>query len=168
MPRGRGSGPGRGKGGSAGLDLSPCAERVPVHGLGGRGRGPAAATPRFLGRLPDNAISLTETLPFGVKRIDASDRDARRRVPERLPRRRRAHRDHRHRHRPDHPDLVANLDRARARTARALLHRRTATATARTSPARPPPPLNSVGVVGVAPEARLVAVKVLDDSGNGD
>ena len=43
----------------------------------------------------------------------------------------------------------------------------TATATARTSPGSSPPPPTARGVVGVAPQAKIMTVKVLDADGAG-
>ena len=68
-----------------------------------------------------------------------------------------------------HPDLVPNLDTAlglQLHDSRA--RRRTATATGPTSPGSSPPPTTASGVVGVAPSARLVPIKVLDDTGQGE
>ena len=135
-------------------------------------RGSAAAAealrhnPRVVSVEPDRSIELTETLPFGVKRISAyrtdgggayqagfRGRGARIAVLDTgidL----------------DHPDLVAGIDGALGRNC--------------VDGTRPPDdgyghgthvagtaaaPLNGVGVVGVAPEARLVAIKMFTDSG---
>ncbi len=124
--------------------------------------------PNVLGVFADNAIALTETLPFGVKRIDAyvpgtpggayqsNYRGATARIGIidtgiDL----------------DHPDLAASIDQASGKNC--------------VDPSLPPndgyghgthvagsaaAPLNGVGVVGVAPEATLVPIKVFDDAGN--
>ena len=134
-------------------------------------RGSAAAAqalrnnPRVLSVEPDRAIELTETLPFGVKRISAyllegvgayqaGFRGAGARIAVLdtgidL----------------DHPDLVASIDGALGRNCvdESLPpndgHGH-GTHVAGTAAA----PRNNVGVVGVAPEARLVAVKMFSDT----
>lgn len=122
--------------------------------------------PRVVSVEPDRSLELTETLPFGVKRISAYRTDgggayqagfrgsgARIAVLDTgidL----------------DHPDLVASIDGALGRNCidgtlppnDGYGH---GTHVAGTAAA----PLNGVGVVGVAPEARLVAVKMFTDSG---
>jgi subtilisin len=117
---------------------------------------------------PDNAITLTETLPYGVKRIDAyvpgtpggayqsNYRGATARIGIidtgiDL----------------DHPDLAASIDLASGKNC--------------VDTSLPPndgyghgthvagsaaAPLNGIGVVGVAPEATLIPIKVFDDAGN--
>ena len=134
-------------------------------------RGSAAAAqalrnnPRVVSVEPDRAIELTETLPFGVKRISAyrdpggayqaGFRGAGARIAVLdtgidL----------------DHPDLVANIDGALGRNCvndtlppnDVYGH---GTHVAGTAAA----PRNNVGVVGVAPEASLVAVKMFTDTG---
>ena len=67
-----------------------------------------------------------------------------------------------------HPDLVANIDSASGATASQPGRRRTVTATGPTSPGSLPPPMNGLGVVGVAPKPALVPIKVLDDTGSGE
>jgi subtilisin family serine protease len=67
----------------------------------------------------------------------------------------------------DHPDLVANIDAASSRNCLAIGsapedghgHGTHVSGTAAA-------PLNGEGVVGIAPEAQLVAVKMFDDAGN--
>ena len=117
---------------------------------------------------PDYAVTLTETLPFGVKRIDAHVPGS----PDGA---------YQNGYRGagariaiidtgidlDHPDLAASMDPAGGKNCLA--------------PGTPPndghghgthvsgtaaAPLNGNGVVGVAPEAQLVPVKVFDDAGN--
>lgn len=123
--------------------------------------------PRVASVLADRAVHLTETLPFGVQRVDAftltgdgayqagfKGTGARIAVIDTgidL----------------DHPDLAAAIDNATGRNC--------------VNPALPPDdgyghgthvagtaaaPLNGVGVVGIAPESQLVPVKVFDDAGN--
>ncbi|MGH2463803.1 MAG: S8 family serine peptidase, partial [Candidatus Limnocylindria bacterium] len=118
---------------------------------------------------PDYAVYLTESLPNGIERISAFDNDT--------PSSSAYHQGFRGNGARiaimdtgidlDHPDLVNAIDQALGKNC--------------VSPALPPndgyghgthvagtaaAPLNGVGVVGVAPEARLVAVKVFDDAGN--
>ncbi|MGH2455594.1 MAG: S8 family serine peptidase [Candidatus Limnocylindria bacterium] len=123
-------------------------------------------SPRVASVQADGAVHLTETLPFGVKRVDAyrsgsgafqagfRGNGARIAVLDTgidL----------------DHPDLVASIDGALGSNCvnpglspnDGYGH---GTHVAGTAAA----PLNGTGVVGVAPEARLVAVKVFDDAGN--
>ena len=154
-------------GGSVGMKYDKA-----LHGFQFRGSADAAAalegTPGVLSVEPDSALHLQETLPFGIERIGAYDREgtdgayqqgfrgagARIAVLDTgidL----------------DHPDLVDSIDTALGRNC--------------VQPNLPPndgyghgthvagtaaAPVNGVGVVGVAPEARLVAVKMFDDSGN--
>jgi len=136
-------------------------------------RGSAAAadalrrSPRVASVEPDRSLELIETLPFGVKRISAyrtggggayqaGFRGAGARIAVLdtgidL----------------DHPDLVASIDSALGHNC--------------VNPTLPPndgyghgthvagtaaAPLNGTGVVGVAPEARLVAIKMFTDSGS--
>ena len=117
---------------------------------------------------PDRPITLTtETLPTGIERVSAYDNDARPTARiARIPGQRGADRRPGHRHRLDHPDLVASIDRVRKNCV---------------TPGAPPndgyghgthvagtaaAPINRVGVVGAAPEAGLVAVKVFNDAGS--
>ncbi len=116
---------------------------------------------------PDHSIALTETLPFGVKRVSAyrpagggAYQDGYRGAGARIAI-------------LDtgiylsHPDLAASIDSSLGKNC--------------VNEANPPndgyghgthvagtaaAPLNGTGVVGVAPEARLVAVKVFTDSGS--
>jgi subtilisin len=115
----------------------------------------------------DHAIHLTETAPFGISRIHALRFDATGAY------------DHGYRGAGariaildtgidlTHPDLAASIDNASGINC--------------LNPALPPQdghghgthvsgtaaaPLNGIGVVGVAPEATLVAIKMFDDAGN--
>ena len=125
--------------------------------------------PRVASVTPDHAIQLVESLPHGIERIWAYDNDTT------------ADSAYHHGFRGngariaildtgidlDHPDLAASIDQGLGKNC--------------VTPGAPPEdgyghgthvagsaaaPLNGVGVVGVAPEARLVAVKVFDDAGN--
>jgi subtilisin len=143
-----------------------------LHGFQFQGSAQAAAalqqSPGVISVEPDSALYLQETLPFGIERIGAYEpenpngayqqgfRGAGARIAVLdtgidL----------------DHPDLVGSIDGALGKNC--------------VNPALPPndgyghgthvagtaaAPLNDVGVVGVAPEARLVAVKMFDDAGN--
>jgi subtilisin family serine protease len=157
----------RSEGGSIGLTY-----RHAVKGFQFDGSAKAAAA---LARNPqvrtvslDHALTLTETLPYGIKRIDAhvpgspdgayqnGFRGAGARIAIidtgiDL----------------DHPDLAASVDVTGGKNCQALGtppndgHGH-GTHVAGTAAA----PLNGVGVVGVAPEAQLVPVKVFDDAGN--
>ena len=145
------------------------------HALNGfQFKGSAAAAdalrhnPAVRGVYPDYAVTLSETLPYGVQRINAYGpsapggayqagyRGATARIAIidtgiDL----------------DHPDLAAHIDAASGKNC--------------VDPTLPPndghghgthvagsaaAPLNGVGVVGVAPDATLVPVKVFDDAGN--
>ena len=68
----------------------------------------------------------------------------------------------------DHVDLAANIDPASASTASTPASRRTTTrGTARTSRAPQRPRSTAQGVVGMATNAQLIPVKVLDSTGFG-
>ena len=124
--------------------------------------------PNVRGVFPDNPVFLTETLPYGVKRIDAyvsgtpggayqaGYRGATSRIAildtgTDL----------------DHPDLAASIDAASGKNCidtslppnDGYGH---GTHVAGSAAA----PLNGIGVVGVAPQATLVPVKIFDDAGN--
>ncbi len=125
--------------------------------------------PRVASVTPDYALQLVESLPHGVERIWAYDNDT--------PANSAYHQGYRGNGARiaildtgidlDHPDLAASIDQGLGKNC--------------VTPGAPPEdgyghgthvagsaaaPLNGVGVVGVAPEARLVAVKVFDDAGN--
>src|SRR5439155_11324689 len=155
-------------GGKAGLKYSHA-----LQGFQFKGSAKAAASlaknPRVASVTPDHAIHLTETVPNGISRIhawsfsgpsagayQAGFRGAGTRIAI-----------------LDtgidltHPDLAASIDNASSKNC--------------LNPALPPQdghghgthvsgtaaaPLNGVGVVGVAPEATLVAIKMFDDAGN--
>src|SRR6185503_5099665 len=124
--------------------------------------------PQVRGVYPDNAIALTETLPYGVKRIDAyvpgtpggayqsNYRGATSRIGVidtgiDL----------------DHPDLAASIDLASGKNCvNALLPPNDGYGHGTHVAGSAAAPLNGVGVVGVAPEATLIPIKVFDDSGN--
>ena len=118
---------------------------------------------------PDAPIELTELLPIGIERISAYDIQT--------PQTDAYHNGYRGNGARiaivdtgidlDHPDLAASIDHGSSKNC--------------VNPGTPPEdgyghgthvagtvavPGNNVGVVGVAPEADLVAVKVFDDSGN--
>jgi subtilisin len=154
-------------GGQSGLVYSHA-----MHGFQFRGSAQAAAAlehnPRVASVQPDSAVYLTDLLPHGVDRVEAWDqagtdgsyqqgfrgRGARIAIMDTgidL----------------DHPDLVSAID--------------VALGTNCVSPGLPPndgyghgthvsgtaaAPYNTIGIVGVAPEARLVPIKVFDDAGN--
>jgi fibronectin type 3 domain-containing protein len=128
-----------------------------------------ANDPRVVSVLPDRALYLTaETLPFGIERIAAYG------LGEDVGAYQEGYRGNGARVAIldtgidlDHPDLAANIDQDLGKNC--------------LNTALPPndgyghgthvagtvaAPLNAVGVVGVAPEARLVAVKMFDDVGN--
>jgi subtilisin family serine protease len=153
-------------GGAAGLVY-----RHALNGFQFRGSAAAAAAlgrnPRVASVEPDRPVFLTETLPWGVWRVDAyvPDGDGAYQAGFRGAGARIAVLDTG----IDlgHPDLVGSIDPALGRNC--------------VDGAQPPndgyghgthvagiaaAPLNGEGVVGVAPEARLVAVKVFDDAGN--
>ncbi|MGH2489300.1 MAG: S8 family peptidase, partial [Candidatus Limnocylindria bacterium] len=143
------------------------------HGFQFRGSAAAAEAlrhnPHVASVTPDHAVFLTELLPNGIERVSAYDNDA--------PSTDAYHQGFRGNGARiaimdtgidlDHPDLVNAIDHGLGKNC--------------VAPAAPPndgyghgthvagsaaAPLNGVGVVGVAPEARLVAVKVFDDGGN--
>lgn len=124
-------------------------------------------SPRVASVHPDHPIQLSETLPNGVKRIDGF-------VPGGDGAYQAGHRGAGARIAVldtgidlDHPDLVGAVDSGLGRN---CLNETIppndgyghGTHVAGTAAA----PLNGTGVVGVAPEARLVAVKMFDDAGN--
>ena len=125
--------------------------------------------PRVASVTPDHAIQLVESLPRGIERIWAYDNDT--------PANSAYHQGYRGNGARiaildtgidlDHPDLASSIDQGLGKNC--------------VTPGAPPEdgyghgthvagsaaaPINGVGVVGVAPEARLVAVKVFDDAGN--
>jgi len=137
-------------------------------------RGSAAAAdalrrnPTVTGVYPDHAISLTETLPYGVKRIDAYVQTA----PGGA---------YQSNYRGatarigiidtgidlDHPDLAASIDVASGKNCvNAALPPNDGYGHGTHVAGSAAAPLNGMGVVGVAPEATLVPVKVFDDAGN--
>ncbi len=155
-------------GGKVGLTYEHALE-----GFQFKGSAKAAAAlsknPRVASVTPDHAIHLTETVPFGIERIHAwsfagpsegayqagyTGAGARIAILDTgidL----------------THPDLAASIDNASGKNC--------------LNPALPPQdghghgthvsgtaaaPLNGVGVVGVAPGATLVAIKMFDDAGN--
>jgi subtilisin family serine protease len=123
--------------------------------------------PNVRGVFRDNAVSLTETLPYGVKRIDAyvsgtpggayqsGYRGATARIAILdtgidL----------------DHPDLAASIDLASGKNCvDTLLPPNDGYGHGTHVAGSAAAPLNGVGVVGVAPQATLVPVKVFDDAG---
>jgi subtilisin family serine protease len=147
--------------------------RYAMNGFQFRGSAQAAdalrRNPRVVAVVPDYPVYLTESLPNGIERISAYDNDT--------PSSSAYHQGFRGNGARiaimdtgidlDHPDLVNAIDQGLGKNC--------------VSPALSPndgyghgshvagtaaAPLNGVGVVGVAPEARLVAVKVFDDAGN--
>ena len=156
-------------GGEVGLTFTQA-----IDGFQFKGSAAAAAAlrrnPNVVSVTPDRAITLeAETLPTGIERIAAFDNDA--------PNTDAYHNGYRGNGARiaivdtgidlDHPDLVASIDQASGKNC--------------VNPATPPndgyghgthvagtaaAPLNGIGVVGAAPEADLVAVKVFDDAGN--
>ena len=157
----------RGAGGRAGLVYEHA-----INGFQFRGSAQAAAalarSPRVASVVPDQAIQLTETLPFGIERVAAyglggvtgayqagfRGNGARIAILDTgidL----------------DHPELAASIDNALGKNC--------------INAAAPPndghghgshvsgtaaAPINGVGVAGIAPQARIVAVKMFDDAGN--
>lgn len=157
----------RAAGGQAGLVY-----RHAFNGFQFKGSAQAAAAlarnPHIASVSPDTAVYLSETLPYGIERVAAYGRNgavgayqagfrgngARIAILDTgidL----------------DHPDLAASIDQALGKNC--------------VNPALPPndgyghgthvagtaaAPINGVGVAGVAPQARLVAVKMFDDAGN--
>ena len=123
--------------------------------------------PRVASVQADHPVFLTETVPFGVTRIDAwtSTGDGAYQAGYRGTGARIAILDTGID--LDHPDLAAGIDNASGRNClNAALppndghgHGTHVSGTAAA-------PLNGVGVVGVAPEAQLVAIKMFDDAGN--
>ncbi|HJT64440.1 MAG TPA: S8 family serine peptidase, partial [Candidatus Limnocylindria bacterium] len=128
-----------------------------------------AGSPHVASVTPDRPMHLIESLPNGIERIWAFDNDT--------PANSAYHQGFRGNGARiavldtgvdvDHPDLVGAIDHSLGKNC--------------VNPALPPEdgyghgthvsgtalaPLNGVGVVGVAPEARLVPVKVFDDAGN--
>jgi subtilisin len=144
-----------------------------INGFQFRGSAAAAealrSNPYVASVVADRPVYLTESLPNGIERISAYDNDT--------PASSAYHQGYRGNGARiaimdtgidlDHPDLVNAIDQGLGKNcvADALPpndgygH---GTHVAGTAAA----PLNGVGVVGVAPEARLVAVKVFDDAGN--
>ena len=123
--------------------------------------------PRVASVEPDHAVQLTETLPFGVKRINAyvsggggayqaGFRGAGARIAVLdtgidL----------------DHPDLAASIDGASGRNCvNSALAPNDGYGHGTHVAGSAAAPLNGVGVVGVAPQSQLVAIKVFDDAGN--
>ena len=157
----------RGAGGSVGLTFSHA-----LHGFAFKGSAAAANAlrnnPRVLAVVPDRALALTETLPYGIKRIDAhvpGSSDGAYQAGYRGAGTRIAIIDTGID--LDHPDLAAHVDATGGKNC--------------VTSGAPPndghghgshvagtaaAPLNGVGVVGVAPEATLVPIKVFDDAGN--
>jgi subtilisin family serine protease len=156
-------------GGSVGLIYAHA-----INGFQFKGSAAAAAAlernPKVLSVTPDHPVALTEVLPTGVERISAFDEDT--------PQSGAYHNGYRGNGARvavldtgidmDHPDLVANID---AGSSKNCINPSAApndgyghgTHVAGTVAA----PLNGgPGVVGVAPEADLVAVKIFDDAGN--
>ena len=124
-------------------------------------------SPRVASVQPDHAVYLTESLPYGVKRIDAF-------VPGGSGAYQAGYRGNGARIAIldtgidlDHPDLAASIDPTSGKNCvtngappnDGYGHGSHVAGTAAA-------PLNGTGVVGVAPEATLVAVKVFDDAGN--
>ncbi|HET9497246.1 MAG TPA: S8 family serine peptidase [Candidatus Limnocylindria bacterium] len=128
-----------------------------------------ARLPQVASVTPDRPMHLIESLPNGIERIWAFDNDT--------PANSAFHQGFRGNGARiavldtgvdvDHPDLVGAIDHSLGKNC--------------VNPALPPEdgyghgthvsgtalaPLNGVGVVGVAPEARLVPVKIFDDAGN--
>jgi subtilisin family serine protease len=156
-------------GGEVGLTFTHAVTGFQFHGSAAA----AAAlrrNPKVVSVTPDHAITLSaETLPTGIERIAAFDNDA--------PQTDAYHNGFRGAGARiaivdtgidlDHPDLVGSIDQGDSKNC--------------VNPAAPPndghghgthvagtaaASLNGVGVVGVAPEAELVAVKIFDDAGN--
>lgn len=156
-----------GAGGASGLVY-----RHALNGFQFKGSPAAAATlardSRVASVQPDRAVYLNEVLPFGVERTygyDPAGSDGAYQQGFRGSGSRIAILDTGID--LDHPDLVGAIDAALGKNC--------------VNPGLPPDdgyghgthvagtaaaPLNGVGVVGVAPEARLVAVKMFDDAGN--
>ena len=159
----------RGAGGEVGLTFTHA-----INGFVFKGSAVAAEAlrrnPNVVSVTPDLPITLTaETLPTGIERVAAYDNDT--------PGAGAYHNGYRGNGARiavvdtgidlDHPDLIGSIDHANSKncvnaSAEPDDGYGHGTHVAGTAAA----PLNGVGVVGIAPEAELVAVKVFDDAGN--
>jgi len=155
----------RAAGGTAGLRYT--------HALSGfqfKGSADAAEAlrrnPQVASVQPDRPVYLTETLPYGVRRIDAF-------VPGGAGAYQAGYRGDGARIAIldtgidlDHPDLAASIDASSGKNCISDGDPNDGHGHGTHVAGSAAAPLNGVGVVGVAPEARLVAVKVFDDAGN--
>jgi subtilisin len=124
-------------------------------------------SPRVASVEPDHAVQLTETLPFGVRRINAY-------IPGGSGAYQAGFRGNGARIAVldtgidlDHPDLAASIDGTTGLNClNELLPPNDGYGHGTHVAGSAAAPLNGVGVVGVAPEAELVAIKVFDDAGN--
>ena len=161
----------RNAGGRAGLLYGHA-----LHGFQFNGSAKAAAAlarnPRVASVEADRPVYLTETVPFGIERVhawsSAGETEGAWQAGYRGAGARIAILDTGID--MDHPDLVANIDAASSKNCLSV-----------TVPPAPPEdghghgthvsgtaaaPVNGEGVVGIAPEAELVAIKMFDDAGN--
>ena len=155
----------RAAGGTAGLRYTHA-----LNGFQFKGSAQAAealrSNPQVASVQPDRPVYLTETLPYGVRRIDAY-------VPGGSGAYQAGYRGNGARIAIldtgidlDHPDLVASIDGSSGKNCVAQGDPNDGYGHGTHVAGSAAAPLNGVGVVGVAPEAQLVAVKVFDDAGN--
>ena len=166
-PNAEAAGLSRAAGGASGLVY-----RHAINGFQFKGSAQAAAAlarnPRVASVTPDAAVYLTDSLPLGVERVAAWDPEG-------------TNGAYQHGFRGngariavldtgidlDHPDLAANIDQASGRNCvDAALPANDGYGHGSHVAGTAASPYNGLGIVGVAPEARLIAVKMFDDAGN--